>query len=57
MLRKAKKKLRSILISGKAENLPFRNNVFDYVTVWFWIKKFSDLNKSIIEIRRVLKKE
>ena len=31
----SKKKLRGEFISGKAENLPFRNNVFDYVTVGF----------------------
>ena len=57
MLAQAQKKVKGgILISGKAENLPFRNNVFDYVTVGFGLRNFSDLNKSIIEIRRVLKK-
>ncbi len=57
MLLKAKKKVNDgIYISGKAENLPFRNNVFDYVTVGFGLRNFSDLNKSIIEIKRVLKK-
>ena len=57
MLAQAQKKVNDgIYISGKAENLPFRNNVFDYVTVGFGLRNFSDLNKSIIEIRRVLKK-
>ena len=57
MLSEAKKKVEGgIFISGKAENLPFRNSVFDYVTVGFGLRNFSDLDKSIFEIKRVLKK-
>ncbi len=57
MLRKAKKKIGSgTFISGKAENLPFKNNTFDYITVGFGLRNFSDLNKALIEAKRVLKK-
>ena len=57
MLKKAKKKMEDgIFIAGKAENLPFKNNIFDYVVVAFGLRNFSDMNKALIEIRRVLKK-
>lgn len=57
MLKKAKKKIEDgIFIAGKAENLPFKNNIFDYVIVAFGLRNFSDMNKALVEIRRVLKK-
>ena len=57
MLEKAKKKIEDgIFITGKAENLPFKNNTFDYVLVGFGLRNFYDLNKALIETKRVLKK-
>ena len=57
MLEKAKKKINNgIFISGKAENLPFKSNTFDYILVGFGLRNFSDLNMSLIEAKRVLKK-
>ena len=57
MLEKAKKKINNgIFISGKAENLPFKSNTFDYILVGFGLRNFSDLNMSLIEAKRVLKR-
>lgn len=44
------------LICGKSENLPFKSNFFDSIVVSFGLRNFSDLNKSLEEINRVLKK-
>ncbi|MQG19132.1 MAG: ubiquinone/menaquinone biosynthesis methyltransferase [SAR202 cluster bacterium] len=35
--------------------LPFRNDVFQYVTIGFGIRNFYDLSKGLSEVRRVLK--
>ena len=57
MLKNAKKKNKnSQIISGKAENLPFKNDSFDYVMVGFGLRNFSDLDQSLKEVWRVLKK-
>ena len=57
MLKKAKKKIKNVqIICGKAENLPFKNESFDYVMVGFGLRNFSDLDQSLKEIQRVLKK-
>lgn len=39
-----------------AENLPFENNYFDYYTVAFGIRNFSNISKSLSEAKRILKK-
>ena len=58
MLKNAKKKIKNPqIISGKAENLPFKNNSFDYVMVGFGLRNFSDLDQSLKEVWRVLKKD
>jgi len=58
MLKNAKKKIKnSQIISGKAENLPFKNDSFDYVMVGFGLRNFSDLDQSLKEVWRVLKKD
>lgn len=59
MIDEAKKKLDSenlFFLCGQAENLPFKNEIFDYVVVGFGLRNFSDVEKSIREIYRVLKK-
>jgi demethylmenaquinone methyltransferase / 2-methoxy-6-polyprenyl-1,4-benzoquinol methylase len=38
-----------------AENLPFPDSSFDYVTVAFGVRNFEDLNKGLSEMNRVLK--
>ena len=59
MIIQAKKKLKNFditYINGHAENLPFRNQFFDKVIVSFGLRNFSDIEKSLREINRVLKK-
>ena len=59
MLDLAKKRLKSYrtkIICNSAENLPFKNNYFDFVLLSFGLRNFSDMKKSLSEIRRVLKK-
>ncbi len=57
MLKKAKKKIKNAqIISGYAENLPFKKESFDYVMVGFGLRNFSDLDQSLREVWRVLKK-
>jgi demethylmenaquinone methyltransferase/2-methoxy-6-polyprenyl-1,4-benzoquinol methylase len=43
------------LKSGSAENLPFEDNSFDGVTTAFGVRNFSDVNRSLNEMYRVLK--
>jgi len=45
------------LINGRAERLPFKGMSFDAVTVSFGIRNFTDIEKSLFEIKRVLKKK
>ena len=57
MLKNAKKKIKNAqIISGKAENLPFKDESFDYVIVGFGLRNFSDIDQSLRETWRVLKK-
>jgi len=59
MLEIAKKKFNSIApsyIYGNAENLPFKQSIFDYVIVSFGLRNFNDISKSLKQVRRVLKK-
>lgn len=43
------------LEEGGAENLPYKDNTFDAITVAFGVRNFEDLNKGISEMYRVLK--
>ena len=57
MLQKAKKKVKNAqIICGYAENLPFKKESFDYVMVAFGLRNFSDLDQSLREVWRVLKR-
>jgi len=43
------------LESGSAENLPFEDNSFDGTTTAFGVRNFSDMDRSLREMYRVLK--
>ena len=43
------------LVLGDGENLPFADDTFDAVTVAFGVRNFEDLEKGLIDIKRVLK--
>jgi demethylmenaquinone methyltransferase/2-methoxy-6-polyprenyl-1,4-benzoquinol methylase len=43
------------LREGDSENLPFPDNTFDAITVAFGVRNFENLEKGLIEMRRVLK--
>jgi len=47
----------SSLFQSAAENLPFKSNTFDGVTIAFGIRNTIDYNQSLKEIHRVLKKD
>lgn len=42
-------------ITLDAENLPFKDNVFDYYTIAFGIRNVTNIDKALLEARRVLK--
>mgnify|MGYP000026061799 CR=1 FL=1 len=53
---KAKKLTNTIeMVVGDSENLPFKDNSFDAVTVAFGVRNFETLEKGLAEIFRVLK--
>ncbi len=43
------------MIIGNSENIPFKNNTFDAVTISFGVRNFENLDKGLTEILRVLK--
>ncbi|RDY58067.1 bifunctional demethylmenaquinone methyltransferase/2-methoxy-6-polyprenyl-1,4-benzoquinol methylase UbiE [Flagellimonas nanhaiensis] len=43
------------MVVGDSENLPFKDNTFDAVTVAFGVRNFENLEKGLQEIHRVLK--
>lgn len=43
------------LESGDAENMVFKDNTFDAITVAFGVRNFEDLNQGLSEMQRVLK--
>ena len=56
MLKIAKEKSQNInFLKGYAENIPFENKMFDYVTISFGIRNTKSIEKSLEEIHRVLK--
>ena len=59
MMMQAKKKLKKqkiFYINGIAENIPFKTNTFDFITLSFGLRNFTNVQKSLVEIKRVLKK-
>ena len=64
MLKIGKSKLRNknlqdrgVLFQGAAEGLPFKDNVFDGVTIAFGIRNTIDYSRSLKEMQRVLRNE
>ena len=57
MIKAGKKKINKKInwIATYAENLPFKNNEFDLITMSFSLRNVYDLKKSLKEIHRVLK--
>ena len=59
MIEQGKKKLRYLnnieWYISSAENLPFKDNVFDIYSVSFGVRNFSDTQKALREAHRVLK--
>ena len=45
------------LVQGDSENLPFEDNTFDAITVAFGVRNFENLQKGLLEMNRVLKKD
>ena len=43
-------------IAGDASKLPFSDNLFDYCTIGFGMRNFKDIDQSLAEIMRVLKR-
>ena len=62
MIEIANKKIRKLgfknikLFVGDSQKMPFQNNFFDAVTISFGVRNFENLNKCLLEIKRVLKK-
>ena len=59
MIEEGKKKLKQknlIWLSSYGENLPFKNNKFDLVTMAFSLRNVENIKKTLNEINRVLKK-
>lgn len=44
------------MVIGDSENIPFKNNTFDAITVAFGVRNFENLENGLSEILRVLKK-
>ena len=55
MLREARKALASPLVQGRAEALPFRDDLFDMLSMGFALRHVPDLDAAFREYRRVLK--
>jgi len=53
------KKLESLIdmVQGDSENMPFKDNTFDAITVGFGVRNFENLDIGLQEIYRVLKPE
>src|SRR6185369_16271233 len=55
MLREARKALSSPLVQGRGEALPFRDDLFDMLSMGFALRHVPDLEAAFREYRRVLK--
>ena len=53
--RKLDSKIQMVL--GDSESIPYPDNYFDAITVAFGVRNFANLEKGLLEIRRVLKPE
>lgn len=61
MLKVARKKIigtglesNLVFVKGDSEELPFKDNSFQAITVSFGIRNFEDLEKGLLEIKRIL---
>ncbi len=43
------------MIVGDSEDMPFKDNTFDAITVSFGVRNFENLDKGLTEIKRILK--
>jgi len=51
-----KKGIKNItLMQGDSENLPFKDNEFDAITVGFGVRNYENLEKGLLEMKRVLR--
>ena len=48
---------RIFLQLADSESLPFNDNTFDAITAGFGVRNFENLNKGLLEMKRVLKKD
>ena len=55
MLAVARKKLNARFIQSEAENMPLEDNTFDFLTVGYALRRFTDLEATFREFHRVLK--
>lgn len=55
MLAVARKKLAATFVQGRAEELPFEDDSFDFLTMGYALRHVSDLDVTFREYRRVLK--
>jgi demethylmenaquinone methyltransferase/2-methoxy-6-polyprenyl-1,4-benzoquinol methylase len=55
MLAVAKKKLRARFVRGRAEQLPFLDNTFDFLTMGYALRHVTELEQTFREYQRVLK--
>ena len=51
-----RKKIGNYFLCGRSEEMPFKDNTFDFVVVSFGLRNFSDQQRSLKEINRILKK-
>jgi len=54
-IKKSKLDKKIQMIKGDAENMPFSDEKFDAITVAFGVRNFENLEKGLIEMKRVLK--
>lgn len=54
-INKAKLSDKIEMVVGDSENIPFKDNTFDAITVSFGVRNFENLDKGLQEIHRVLK--
>jgi demethylmenaquinone methyltransferase/2-methoxy-6-polyprenyl-1,4-benzoquinol methylase len=55
MLAEARKKLAATFVQGRAEELPFPDNTFDFLTMGYALRHVMELERTFAEYHRVLK--